>query len=410
MRPFAGVASSVGLVRSANEDSFLVREGLYVVCDGMGGARAGEVASEMACRGLSEVDPAKHGRDDLSRAVMDVNKVIADRSMNERGLQGMGTTLTGGLFKGDTLTLVHVGDSRAYLMHDDKLSQITEDHSWVAEMMRRGELTAQQAAVHPHRSIITRALGTDYDVEADVVETKVEVGDRLLLCSDGLSGMVSDEQMAEILRQGEEPQTTASALVDAALAAGGEDNVTVIVVEFKPDDFEPEEDESASGQVLIGPLDRHKNSSFLVNPSQLKALRPAAALRRRLGNSEAPFVDTDTDAAPAVAQTEGDSPPHWYRRRRMKITVLVVVALAIIVGCFALFNSTVYYVGASNGVVVLYRGLPAGIGALRFSHEIEQSTVKYDSLAPSLKARTDAHDLVTKEEGQMFLHSLATTS
>jgi serine/threonine protein phosphatase PrpC len=410
MRPVAGVSSSVGLVRSANEDSFLVREGLYVVCDGMGGARAGEVASEMACRGLSEIDPAKHGRDDLSRAVTDVNKVIADRSMSEHGLQGMGTTLTGGLIKDDALTLIHVGDSRAYLMHDDKLSQLTEDHSWVAEMMRRGELTAEQAAVHPHRSIITRALGTDYDVEPDIVEARVEVGDRLLLCSDGLSGMISDERMAEILRQGEGPQKTAAALVDAAVAAGGEDNVTVIVVEFKPDDWQPEEDGLESGQIIVGPPDRRKNSSFLVKPSQLKALRPAAALRRRLGNSEAPFVESDTGAAAAVAATEGDSPSHWYRRRRVSITVLVVVVLAIAVGCFALFNSTVYYVGASNGVVVLYQGLPSGVGSLRFSHQVEQSTVKYDSLPADVRTKIDAHDLVTKEEGQMFLRSLSTTS
>ncbi len=164
MRLRAGVASDCGLVRPANEDSFLLRTGLYAVCDGMGGARAGEVASQMACLGLVALDPASAGEPDLRRAIASTNKAITGRSASEEHLLGMGTTITVALVKAESLIVAHVGDSRAYVLHAGELAQVTDDHSWVGEMVRRGEITLAQAAVHPHRSVITRALGTDGDV------------------------------------------------------------------------------------------------------------------------------------------------------------------------------------------------------------------------------------------------------
>ena len=186
----AGFATHRGLVRQTNEDSFLVRRGLYVVCDGMGGARAGEVASQMACERLVAIPPGSGDKDQLREAIVDASISIAARSLAEPQLLGMGTTLTSALIHDTTLTLGHVGDSRAYLLHQGTIRQLTDDHSWVGEMVRRGEITAAEAATHPHRSVITRALGTDGEAQPDLVEIGLEPGDRLLLCSDGLSGMV----------------------------------------------------------------------------------------------------------------------------------------------------------------------------------------------------------------------------
>ena len=233
MRLRAGVASDCGLVRSANEDSFILRPGLYAVCDGMGGARAGEVASQMACLGLIGVDPASAGLDELRQAIVKANLAIIQRSTSESELLGMGTTLTAALFKDDTLVVAHVGDSRAYVLRDGGLTQMTADHSWVGEMVRRGELTAAQAARHPHRSVITRALGTDMELDPDVIELSLEPGDRVLLCSDGLTGMVDDETIGRLMSLGADAQSTAQSLVDAALQNGGEDNVTVVVVDVQ---------------------------------------------------------------------------------------------------------------------------------------------------------------------------------
>ena len=202
MRLQAGYASNVGLVRQTNEDSYLLRWGLYAVCDGMGGARAGEIASEMACRGLLEVDPLTADGPVLIEVVKEINRAIAERSGQDASLLGMGTTLTAALAGPDKIMLVHVGDSRAYLLHEGRLRQLTEDHSWVAEMIRRGELTPAEAAIHPHRSVITKALGTERELSPDLVETEVEPGDRLMLCSDGLTGMVFDPEIEEALKQG----------------------------------------------------------------------------------------------------------------------------------------------------------------------------------------------------------------
>ena len=148
----------------------------------------------------------------------------------------MGTTLTLALIRDDTVLLGHVGDSRAYLLHEGALRQLTDDHSWVGEMVRRGELTEAEAAVHPHRSVITKALGTEGEAEPDLMEVALEPGDRLLLCSDGLSGMVSSESIEEVLRRPDGAQAVADALVEAALKGGGEDNVTVVVVDLVADE------------------------------------------------------------------------------------------------------------------------------------------------------------------------------
>ena len=229
MRLRHGAASHVGLVRQQNEDSFVAGGGVFAVCDGMGGARAGEVASEIACRFLMEIAPQADPTR-LESTVADANRAIFLKSVEDSSLAGMGTTLTALVSTGDGVLVAHVGDSRAYLWREGGMRQLTDDHSLVAELVRRGQLTPAQAAVHPHRSVITRALGTDGVVKPDIFPISLEPGDRLLICSDGLSGMVAEPDMARLLGTGEDPQSIAQSLVEAALEGGGEDNVTVVVL------------------------------------------------------------------------------------------------------------------------------------------------------------------------------------
>ena len=227
----AGV-TDVGRVRDGNEDDFLEqadRLGLVAVADGMGGHRAGEVASATALEALRAAVAAGQP---LRKAIEGANDAVLEKSESDHELHGMGTTLTAGMLGTDgSLTVGHVGDSRAYLIRDGELSQITEDHSLVEEMVRAGELTPEQAEVHPQRSIITRALGIDPVVDVDLYPIQLRAGDRVLLCSDGLTTMVRPEEIATILGREHDPKRAAQLLVDAANAAGGEDNVTALILE-----------------------------------------------------------------------------------------------------------------------------------------------------------------------------------
>jgi protein phosphatase len=225
-----GSRTDVGRVREHNEDSLLVAPPLYVIADGMGGHAAGEVASEIAIRIFEEAAITTADPDALKRAVLDSNRAIIDGAREGLGKHGMGTTLTAAVIENDQLLLAQVGDSRAYLLEGQRLHQITRDHSLVAELLSRGQITQEEARVHPNRSVITRALGSDPHVQPDLYEMRVHEGDRLMLCSDGMSGMLSATTIQQLLTENPDPQQAADALVDAANAAGGHDNITVIVV------------------------------------------------------------------------------------------------------------------------------------------------------------------------------------
>jgi protein phosphatase len=400
----AGFGSHRGLVRQTNEDSFLVRKGLYVVCDGMGGARGGEVASQMACERLVALAPNSAGKDELREAIVEANSSIAARSLAESQLLGMGTTLTSALIRDSTVILGHVGDSRAYLLHEGTLRQLTEDHSWVGEMLRRGELTAAEAATHPHRSVITRALGTDSDADPDLLEVSLEAGDRLLLCTDGLSGMVSDAKIEEILRQPGGPQAAADALVRAALKGGGEDNVTVVVVDLiSEDEGGPGPGDGAGDEAFtLGPADRGEEKLSSVPGF----MRPALGMGARLSRRPPIWARQTPDPARAAAAA-APKPGRWSRRKWIFTAAIVVVVLVLAISAFAVFNSNVYYVGTANGMVALYQGLPATLVGIHLSSVVELGTVSYDSLPAYQQQRVDAHDLVGKAEGQAFLQGLA---
>ena len=469
MRFRYAVASNVGLVRRSNEDSFLARNGLFAGCDGMGGARGGEVASETACRTLLSVDPRTAGLDTLREAVMKANTAIVRRGLEDYRLLGMGTTLTAALGLGDRLVFAHVGDSRGYLLHDGELRQVTSDHSWVGEMIRRGELTPAQAAVHPHRSVITRALGTEGVVQPDILEVPVVAGDRLVLCSDGLSGMVLDPMIQELTKVAADPQQAADSLVEAALEAGGDDNVTVVVVFISADgasgptgasgseDLEDTLDDqvaAASESVLVGPVDRAEGSGFgrgrrygsgvrrklsgraLLRPVRVRSEAGAATAARDEVAEDGTVVDggaadggtdgpdarraTAGSGGPAAGQADASPMPPsaqppagvkgrsgWSRRRWALTATIVILVIVIAVAGFAVYNSSVYYVGVHDGNLALFNGLPGSVLGIELSSVVEEGRVPYSVLQPALRAQVDAHAHVTKEEGQRFIRSLS---
>lgn len=226
-----GSRTDVGCVREHNEDSLVVAPPLFAVADGMGGHAAGEVASEICATVLAEKAPKTADAEALGQAVEEANLAIIEAAREGRGREGMGTTCTAAILEGERLVLAQVGDSRAYLLHQGKLQQLTHDHSLVALMVEAGQLTPAEARVHPRRSVITRALGTDPTTKPDLYELDVQTGDRLLLCSDGLSGMVEDADIEAIMNRTADPQRCASQLVNEAIAAGGNDNITVVVAD-----------------------------------------------------------------------------------------------------------------------------------------------------------------------------------
>ena len=227
--------TDTGRRRRQNEDAFVCEPPLFAVADGMGGAQAGELASRLAAAAIEEGGSAIEGEEGVARVVQDANARIFEHSARDPAAAGMGTTATVALVDEaqGTATLAHVGDSRAYRYRDGVLEQLTADHSLVGELVRSGRLTEDEAAVHPHRSVITRALGTEADVDVDTRTVDLAPGDLVLICSDGLSAMVRDDEIVRLLESTSgDPHDAADALVRAANAAGGEDNVTVVLFEL----------------------------------------------------------------------------------------------------------------------------------------------------------------------------------
>ena len=230
-----GSRTDIGCVREHNEDSLVVQPSLFVVCDGMGGQSAGEVASEIAIDVVSRRAPRVPDAEALGQAVEEANLAIIRAARNGIGSQGMGTTCTAAVLQGTRLVIAQVGDSRAYLLHNGHLQQLTRDHSLVADLVESGQISAEEARTHPQRSVITRALGSDPRMQCDLYELNIAEGDRLLLCSDGLYSMVEDGQIEHVMNAHPDAQRAADALAEAAIAAGGHDNVTTIEVNAEGD-------------------------------------------------------------------------------------------------------------------------------------------------------------------------------
>ena len=232
-----GRESNTGNKRRRNEDSFVVAPPLFAVADGMGGAQAGEVASKLAAAALEDADAGSAGGEERVVAlIQEANRRVYERSNADPAASGMGTTITVALVEGTTVTFGHVGDSRAYLVRDGVMEQLTDDHSLVNELMKSGKLSPEEAETHPQRSVITRALGTDPDVDVDVFVIEAKENDLFLICSDGLTTMVGDEDILDVLeRHHDDLDRAAKSLVAAANRAGGEDNITVVAFTISAD-------------------------------------------------------------------------------------------------------------------------------------------------------------------------------
>ena len=222
----SGVRTDIGRARGRNEDAYLVRDPLFAVADGMGGHRGGNVASKVALEAIRAFDadgPDGDGTSELVKDIRTANETVLARGEADRDLRGMGTTITALLLQGQQATIAHVGDSRAYRLRDGGLEQLTQDHTLVHQLVEEGRITADQAGRHPQRSILTRAVGVEPSVDVDASTIDLRLGDRLLLCTDGLTGMLSDDAIREVLASEEDPQRSASdRLVEEANAAGGD--------------------------------------------------------------------------------------------------------------------------------------------------------------------------------------------
>jgi serine/threonine protein phosphatase PrpC len=307
-------ASDTGRKRRRNEDSYVVAPPLFAVADGMGGAQAGEVASKLAAAALEETDPGSlSGPERLVSLIQEANRRVYERAATDPSTSGMGTTMTVALVENGGVTIGHVGDSRAYLVREGRLEQLTEDHSLVNELLKSGKLSREEADLHPQRSVITRAVGTDPDVDVDAFVVDATVGDIFLLCSDGLTDMVGDSDILETVeRHQDDLDRMTKALVSAANRGGGEDNITVIAFAIAEDGeqtirmpAQADPDEDTAEHVLPAPA-----VDTMVVPAE---------------EVEQVFVEP---GSPEAAEITRRKPISHAGRVRLVLTMLVLLAIA----------------------------------------------------------------------------------
>ncbi|GAA1922084.1 Stp1/IreP family PP2C-type Ser/Thr phosphatase [Streptomyces sodiiphilus] len=360
--------SHVGMIRDHNEDSGYAGPRLLAVADGMGGQAAGEVASSEVISTLVQLDDDIPGSDiltSLDDSVQRANDQLRSMVEEDPQLDGMGTTLTALLWTGRRLGLVHVGDSRAYLLRAGELTQITQDHTWVQRLVDEGRITEEEATTHPQRSLLMRALGSADHIEADLSIREVRAGDRYLLCSDGLSGVVSHETMQHTLSAFAAPQDAVRELIELALRGGGPDNITCIVADVL--EVGSRETDARAGQLsdapqIVGAV-AETQSQLGGGQPQTPAAR-AAELRR-------PQPAAGEDGADGFgAFTDEEYLPQRPRRRWIKRTFLTLLALAVIGGgLYAGYRWTQeqYYVGANGDHVAIFQGVSQDLGPLSLS-------------------------------------------
>jgi protein phosphatase len=375
MRLVFAAATDVGRMRKNNEDSYLSSKPVAAVADGMGGHSAGEVASAIAIEELAALGRRgpwaneTDATDDLKQAILRANRRIREMAASDRKLNGMGTTLVALLEDGDMVHVANVGDSRGYLLRQGELSQVTVDHSLVQELVDDGRLSPEDAERHPQRSVITRALGIDPEVEFDLFTYKLLVGDRLLLCSDGLSDVVEPAQIRKVLLRVRSAQRAARELVTVANDQGGPDNITVIVVDAVDDaTAEAEEDGGdTTGDLVAGSA---TGALPLVGDAELDG-------DRRAGSGRAARAAKDRSLA-------------MHRRlQRVLIAGIVVVALAVLLVAGRSFLMSRYWVGFDGDTVAVFQGVPGNVAGIRFSRLVERSPVTRAQVPPGYAARLD---------------------
>ena len=312
-----------GRKRRGNEDAFVCRPPLFAIADGMGGAQAGEVASALAVEPLNETRVDGGGERRLAELIQEANRRVHDRASTDAATSGMGTTITVALVEPDGhIAFGHVGDSRAYRLRGDVLEQVTNDHSLVAELVRRGELSPAEAEVHPQRSVITRALGTDPDIDVDTFTVDAQAGDIYLICSDGLSDMVDHGTLESILRDNRSNlDDAAKALVQAANRAGGEDNITAVLFEIAEGEGSQEPDERTAEQITMEAQSVHVDDEDTLHPEDNVQLPPR----------EDTMVVPASEIAAAMPPPEGEEYEAGAAHKALALLVILALLALIVV-------------------------------------------------------------------------------
>lgn len=371
--------SDVGLARSNNQDSAYAGPHLLVLADGMGGPAGGDIASSVAVAHLVALDEDTHPADDLLPLLRDAlesaHEELMDRAQEDPELAGLGTTCIAILRSGNKLGMVHIGDSRAYLLRGGILTQVTKDHTYVQHLVDEGQLTPEEAEHHPHRNMILRALGdTEGEVQLDESIREAREGDRWLLCSDGLSGLVAHDTIEDTLTSEKSLAACADRLIDLALRAGGTDNVTVVLADILSD--------------------------ATLNPSSPPSTIPqivGAAATNRLARSRAASTPAARAAAltpPAVVVDDDDAPP---RRSSLARTVGRIAGALVLVALLAgaiwagyAWTQTQYFVSTNQGYVAIYRGIPQEVGPVSFASLYETTDIAVEDLPGFAQDRLDA--------------------
>ena len=388
--------SDVGLVRSNNQDSGYAGANLLVLADGMGGPAGGDIASSVALAHLVPLDTDSHPADSmlplLREALLDAHEELTDRSSRDRDLEGLGTTCIALMRSGNRLAMVHIGDSRAYVLRGDTLTQVTTDHSFVQYLVDTGQITPEEAEHHPNRNVVLKILG---DAQADVapdetIRTAV-VGDRWMLCSDGLSGVVSPETIGQVMADFADPGECAEELIRLALLGGGPDNITCVIADIVPAGTYPPAPPQIVGAAAI---DRNAKS---------RGGEGAAARAAALG-AKASGHGTDDDDAPVELKPRTS----WWTPIFVSLVTVLVVAASWLSWKW---TQTQYYAVGQDGYVVIYQGIPQAIGPWRLSHAIEVSDVALSDLSPVDRQRLDTPVLrSTRQEIDDYIEGLKRSS
>jgi protein phosphatase len=375
--------TDTGRQRNANEDSLFTKAPLFVVADGMGGAQAGEVASKTAAESFDRALPPGSPEQILRQTIETANRTIHEHARNDPDLAGMGTTITAAIVDVDSeeVAIGHVGDSRAYRLRGGRFERLTRDHSLVEEMRRKGQLTDAQAEDHPQRSIITRALGPEPEVEVDLQTVPAQAGDVFLICSDGLTTMLGDEQIGRLLARATSMQSAVRALVDEANRAGGRDNITVVAFRL--------EDDAAPSSAPEG--------ATLVGGAAEDAGLTATEVRRRAA----------AEAARQRREELARKPRHRRLRTAAKAFASLLAIAALAFGAWYA-NSQIWFLGTdAAGRVALYRGAPYELPfGLELYEERYASPIQTAALPPRRRDAVTGHDLRSREDAVSLIEDI----
>jgi len=386
------VRTDTGRQRNANEDSYLTRAPLFVVADGMGGAQAGEVASKAAAESFAGELPPSPPERYLEETIAGANRTIHELARKDPSLAGMGTTTTAAIvdLEGETVALGHVGDSRAYRLRGGRFEQLTRDHSLVEEMRRKGQITDAQAEDHPQRSIITRALGPEPEVQVDVQTVPAQDGDVFLICSDGLTTMLGDEQIAGVLGRATSLQAATRALIDEANRAGGRDNITVVAFRL----------EDTAAPAAGNPRGDADEGATLIGSSAEEAGLSATEVRRRAA----------ADAARKRREAAATAPRGGRLRTVAKVLAVVLVLAAV---AFAAWfgNRQIWFLGTDDsGRVALYRGAPYELPfGIDLYSERYASPIQTESLPAKRQDAVTGHKLRSREDAVSLVEDIEKT-